>query len=283
MQQRKALGKGLESLISTIQKPKAENGLNFMNIDQIVPSSLQPREYFDEEKIKELSDSIKENGIIQPLIVSKLPEGRFELVAGERRLRAARKAGMNEVPVIIRDLEPRKHLEISIIENIQREDLNAIEEAKAYQDLMDKFEISHEDVAIKVGKSRSAVSNSLRLLKLPKILQEDVMRGDISAGHARALLTVKSIQEQLSLREQILEKRITVRDIESMAKSTTENKNKKVKSNQKLTAQLTQVVNDLRLSLGTQVKISPKGVGGKMTIDFYSKEDLDRIYKLLTA
>jgi len=283
MQQRKALGKGLESLISTIQKPKAENGLNFMNIDQIVPSPLQPREYFDEEKIKELSDSIKENGIIQPLIVSKLPEGRFELVAGERRLRAARKAGMNEVPVIIRDLEPRKHLEISIIENIQREDLNAIEEAKAYQDLMDKFEISHEDVAIKVGKSRSAVSNSLRLLKLPKILQEDVMRGDISAGHARALLTVKSIQEQLSLREQILEKRITVRDIESMAKSTTENKNKKVKSNQKLTAQLTQVVNDLRLSLGTQVKISPKGVGGKMTIDFYSKEDLDRIYKLLTA
>lgn len=285
MQNRKALGKGLDSLIPPIpiENPQqVSDGIRRINIDNIVPSPLQPRMIFDEESIKQLAISIKEKGIIQPLIVSKLGEGRYELVAGERRLRASRLAGVDSVPVIVKDLDPQSHLEMSIVENVQREDLNPIEEANAYNELFEKFNLSHDEIAQKVGKSRTAVTNSVRLLKLPKVIQEDVSIGRMTAGHARALLGLKGIHEQLKLREEILKHTVTVRDVEKMVQLLDKpDRTVSSKTAQTLSAQLTHIVEKLRVALGAKVKLNPKGKGGTLTIEYYSTDDLNNIYKRL--
>lgn len=286
MQQKRGLGRGLESLIPPPvalpdTKPK---GLQTISIDNIVSNRLQPRTTFDDEKIRELVDSIKEAGIIQPLIVTPLPDGRFELIAGERRLRASRIAGLAEVPVVIKNVDQSGILALSIIENIQREDLNPLEESRAYQELIDQFGLTQDNVAKRIGKSRVSVANSLRLLRLPRVVQDDVASGKYSAGHARAILAVDSIHEQLKLREWIVRTTPTVRHVERKVGSL---KNVTVKTKPKgaeLPAQLSTIVQRMRESLGTKVSIlqNKKG-GGKIAIDYYSWQDLDRLYRQITS
>lgn len=286
MQTKKGLGRGFDSLLPPPQTLKAEKetgATNTVPIDSIVPNRLQPRTIFDDGKIRELADSIKEEGVLQPLLVSPLPDGRYELIAGERRLRASRLAGKTEVPVIIKKADDTGMLALSLVENIQREDLNAIEESIAYQELVEKFGLTQEDIAKRVGKSRAAVANSLRLLKLPQVVKDDVACGKYSPGHARALLTVEGIHEQLRLREWIVKNTPSVRDVEKKAGLKNEDSLKN-KTQKELSPQISSIVNRIREKLGTKVKITEnrKG-GGKLLIDYYSWQDLDRLYLLLTG
>jgi len=286
MQQKRGLGRGLESLIPPpIAMPeKISRGLQTVPIDQIVPNRLQPRTIFDDEKIRELADSIKEDGIIQPLIVCTLPDGRFELIAGERRLRASRIAGLTEVPIIIKNVDQAGMLAISLIENIQREDLNPLEESRAYQELIDQFGLTQDNVAKRIGKSRVAVTNSLRLLRLPRVVQEDVAQGKYSAGHARAILAVESIHEQLKLREWIVRTTPTVRHIEKKVQGFKNGTTKTKTNSAELPAQVSTIAQRMKETLGTKVAIQQeKNGGGKIVIDYYSWQDLDRLYRQITS
>jgi ParB family chromosome partitioning protein len=286
MQTKRGLGRGLESLIPPpvyeTQDIQESKEFRFLALDSIVPNRQQPRTIFDEEKIRELADSIKEQGIIQPLVVSKISDDRYQLIAGERRLRAARMLGLENVPAIIKQVDDEDMLALSIIENIQREDLNPIEEARAYQELIAQFGYSQEDVAKKVGKSRVAVTNGIRLLKLPQVVQEDVALGRYSAGHARALLAIEGIHIQLKLRERILKDTPTVRDVEKMVQSCVTSGIKGIRSRKALTPQMNEINENLKQALETKVQIMPKGEGGKIVIDYYSQQDLDRIYGKIT-
>lgn len=286
MQQRRALGRGLESLLPppTQMKEPPRSGLKTIDIELVVPNRLQPRTVFDDEKIRELAESIKEDGILQPLIVSPLPDGRYELIAGERRLRASRIAGLAEVPVVIKSVDQAGLLALSLIENIQRQDLNPLEESRAFQELVDQFGMTQEDVAKRVGKSRAAVTNSLRLLKLPTVVQEDVSAGRYSAGHARALLGAQGIHEQLKLREWIVRATPTVRGVERKVQGDRGPKAGNKPEAPALPPQLQSIVERMRELLGTKVAITPNSKGGgKLVIDYYSWQDLDRIYIRLTG
>lgn len=296
MQIRKALGRGLDALIPSteiapeaailapaISHPPLGERIRSVLTDQIVPNRLQPRKTFNEESLKELAASIKEQGVIQPLIVTAAAGNRYELITGERRLRAAKLAGIAEVPVIIKNVGPEEMLEFSIIENIQREDLNPIEEAQAYKELISQFKYSQDEVADKLGRSRTAVANSLRLLNLPKLIQDDVSSGRLSAGHARALLSVRNLQEQLRLREEVLNSALTVRDIERMIQSLRGTTKVVVKRGSSLTPQMKHLVDEMTKSLATKVKLEPdrEKKGGKIIIEYYSSQDLDRIYNVV--
>lgn len=288
MQPRKALGKGLASLIPsepavTLNKD-AHPPVNTVDIDSVIPNRLQPRKKFSEDALKDLSASIKVNGIIQPIVVTSEVNGRYELIAGERRLRAAKMAGLSRVPVIIKDADPEAMLEIALVENIQREDLNAMEEATAYKELVETFSYTQEEVADKVAKSRSHVANSLRLLFLPKVIQEDVVVGRLSPGHARALLAVSDLQEQLKVRESVLNHSLTVRDVERLIQETLKgnpSKGKLKKKRVELSPQMRAVLEELTRELGTKVNLLParNNKGGKIVIDYYSVQDLNRIYR----
>lgn len=286
MQQKRGLGRGLESLIPPpIAIPETKpRGLQTVPIDQVVPNRLQPRTTFDDEKIRELASSIKEDGILQPLIVSTLPDGRYELIAGERRLRASRVAGLSEVPVLVKNVDQAGMLALSLIENLQREDLNPMEESRAYQELIDQFGLTQDNVAKRVGKSRVAVANSLRLLKLPRVVQEDVAQGKYSAGHARAILSVDGIHEQLKLREWIVRTTPTVRHIEKKVQGFKNGGTKTKTKSAELPAQVSTIAQRMRESLGTKVSIQQdKKGGGKIVIDYYSWQDLDRLYRQITS
>lgn len=280
MPEKRGLGRGIESLIPPPVLDGVGDGKGFRLVDigRITPNRLQPRTVFDEDRLRELADSIREQGVIQPLIVSPTTDGRFELVAGERRLRASKLAGLNEVPVCIKSVDDEQLLAISLLENIQREDLNPIEEASAYEELIEQFGYTQEEVAKRLGKSRVGITNSLRLLKLPKVIRDDVAEGRYSAGHARALLSLSKLHDQLKMREKIMRETSTVRDVESMVQSYAF-KNGKQKKKVSLTPQMTDVVEKLKQALGTKVQIMQKGSGGRVTIDYYSARDLDRIYK----
>ena len=289
MQQRRALGRGLESLIpGSIPQITPDNIAPILRhepllapINAISPNRQQPRQTFDEEKIRELAESIREQGIIQPLIVSELKGGRYELVAGERRLRACRMLGMSEVPVIIKNVDEEKMLSLALIENVQREDLNPIEEARAMHELMEQFNYSQEEVSKKVGKSRSHTANSLRLLKLPQIIQDDLASGRYSAGHARALLALPNTHEQLKFRETLLNDIPSVRDIELLVQQRVGNgaRTKPRKESAAPSPQLKQVLDDMVQALGTKVRFKPRqGGGGQLVIEFYSAQEFDRIY-----
>jgi ParB family chromosome partitioning protein len=280
MQLKRGLGRGLESLIPPpIETQGGDKNFRMLPIEQIVPNRLQPRTVFDEEKLKELSDSIREQGIIQPLVVSPLSNGKYELIAGERRLRASRMAELEQVPVYIKSVDDENLLALSLLENIQREDLNPIEEARAYQELVEQFSHTQDDVAKKLGKSRSAVTNSIRLLKLPRVIQEDVANERYSAGHARALLAITNLHDQLKMRERIMRQLPTVRDVEEMVQEHTAGRKKKVTKKNQLSPQLSDVAEKLKSSLGTKVSIQTKGNGGKVVIEYYTAQDLDRIYR----
>ncbi len=278
---KRGLGRGLESLLPPpiATEQAQQTGLHFVPIDSIVPNRQQPRTVFDEEKIRELADSIREQGIIQPLAVSPLSDGRYELIAGERRLRASRQAGLEQVPVVIKETDGEGMLALSIIENIQREDLNPIEEANAYQELMNQFGYTQEDVAKKVGKSRVAVANGVRLLKLPRVIQEDIATGRYSAGHARAILAVEGLHEQLKIREKIIREMPTVRDVEKMVQALVSGGKKPTRRGAALTSQMNELCERMKQALGTKVTLAPSGNGGKITIEYYSPQELDGIFR----
>lgn len=255
-----------------------------MKISSVEPNRNQPRKHFSEEGIEELASSIKQYGIIQPLLVQKR-EDYYEIIAGERRWRAAMKAGLKEVPVIVKDYSNREAVEISLIENIQREDLNPIEEALAYDRLIQEFELTQEQVAGRVSKSRSAVTNSLRLLKLADDVRQMVIAGDISEGHARTLLGLPNEEMQRLLAERIVKEKLSVRETEKLVKKLTSNTPKKTKARDyQKEAILGNLSEQLKIILGTKVSITEKGKSkGKIEIEYYSDDELNRIFEMLQS
>ncbi|MEL5865961.1 ParB/RepB/Spo0J family partition protein [Clostridium cochlearium] len=282
MSKKSVLGKGLGALIPDEIHEKEIEEENTLPIESIKSNNNQPRKSFDEERIKELSQSIKEFGIIQPIIVKKIyDENKYEIVAGERRWRAAKLAGLEEVPVIIKEISNREVLEISLIENIQREDLNPIEESKAYQELLKNFNLTQEDLSKKLGKSRVAITNSLRLLNLDDRVQEMLIHEIITEGHGRALLAIKDTDIQFQIAQKIVINKLSVRETEKLVKSL--NKKEEVKENTKVNNNpyYDDIKNRLEDFFQTKVKIENKNNKGKIEIEYYSEEDLQRIIDIL--
>jgi ParB family chromosome partitioning protein len=251
-------------------------------IEELKPHENQPRKQFDGAKMQELVESIREKGVIQPLIVRRAGD-HYQIIAGERRWRAAQKAGLKEIPVTIQDVSEDWALEIALIENIQREDLNPIEESRAYEYLMNNFDLSQEEVAKRVGKSRSAVANSLRLLRLPEEILEYVATGTLSMGHARSLLALEHAEDMLEAAEQINKSKLSVRETEKLVKkikSITNPETRKVKTPEP-DPELLKLEDILRKNLGTKVKIVPRGKGGKLEISYSSAPELERLLDYL--
>lgn len=283
MPPRSGLGKGLDALIPTGQKTSGasgEGGVTQIPVDLVQRNPRQPREKFDLEELENLAASIREHGVIQPLVVSPGKGGLYTLIAGERRLQAARKAGLKTVPVVIRHATDQQLLELALIENVQREDLNAIEEAEAYQHLAKEFKLSHETIATRVGKSRVAVTNTLRLLDASAAVKQALVDGKISEGHARAILTL-SAKAQEELLNRIITLDLSVRTTEMLAqKYAGQRPASKKKKNP--SADVTDVERRLRSSLGTKVALKHGKKGGTVTIYYYSDEDLDALLEKLT-
>ncbi len=254
-------------------------GILEVEVSRIVPNPHQPRIHFDEEKLLDLSRSIKEHGILQPLVVTETG-GQYELIAGERRFQAAKKAGLAKVPVIVRVASEQTKLELAIIENIQRHNLNPIEEAKAYQRLLHEFGLSQEEVAQKMGKSRSTVANSVRLLQLPVDMQRAVSEGKISEGHAKALLGIENKEKQRAIFELILSEELTVRETENKVRSVVVKSHVRVQKPEQLL--LTAKAHELTEILGTKVKITPSGKGGRVILEYYSEEELNTLLGRIT-
>jgi ParB family chromosome partitioning protein len=279
---RMALGKGLGALLPEFgqAEPKA---LLFCGIEEIIPNRSQPRKHFDESKIEELAWSIKEKGILEPLIVRRMDQG-YELIVGERRWRAAQKAGLKEVPVLVKEVEGREALELSLIENLQREDLNPIEAAEAFKHLIEEFDISQEDLSKRMGKDRTTITNTLRLLKLPLEVRNQLLENRISSGHARALLSLENKEKQKELCALIIKKGLSVRETEAIVKRWSEKPKKAITPGKKrgdLESQLSSLQDSLRKYLGTKVLITAKGKKGKIEIEYYSHEDLERIVEAI--
>ena len=256
-----------------------------LRVSQIEPNRSQPRKTFDEDALEELADSIRQYGLIQPIMVQKR-DGYYEIIAGERRWRACMKAGLKEVPVIIREYDDQKIMELSLIENLQREDLNPMEEARAYKRLMEEFGLTQEEIAGRVSKSRPVIANALRLLKLDERVQAMVEQGEISMGHARALASVLIPEEQYLIALKIMEEHLTVRDTEKIIKNIGKVPKKKepVQKDESLERIYRELENRLKSSLGTKVAIHTRGTGGgKVEIDFYTAEDLEKIIDRITS
>lgn len=255
-----------------------------LKLAQIEPNKEQPRKNFDEEKLQQLADSIKQHGVIQPIIVKDLNNGYYQIVAGERRWRASRIAGITEIPAIIRTYDELATMQIALIENLQREDLNPIEEALSYKALLDDFALTQEKVSEQVGKSRSAIANTIRLLSLPKQVQKLLEEGAISGGHARAILSVTSEEGKLQLAEKIIENGLNVRQAEQLAKALNAQKQEKEPAQPQTSAfdlQLQGIQKRMSDLLGTKVKILNGAKKGKIEIEYYSANDLERVLKLL--
>ena len=293
---KKGLGRGLGALFDDSKSEKSSEGFDFLSdlsdteiadsdsikmikVRDIEPNKNQPRKTFDKEKLEILSSSIAAHGIVQPILVKPNINGTYMIVAGERRWRAEKLAKIKEVPCVIRELDEPAVMEIALIENLQREDLNPIEEAEGYRRLMETCELTQEEVAEKVGRSRSAVANSLRLNNLSERVKQMVIDGKLSQGHARALLSITDDNEQFELAKFIIEKGLNVRQVEKLVSDTSENK-KKPKTKQvtgMMKKYFSEVENDLGSRLGTKVKISEGANKGKIEIEYYSKDDLERI------
>ena len=255
----------------------------FVPLDRIQANPLQPRQDFDSGELTELADSIREHGIIQPVIVEET-EGGYVIVAGERRVRAAKIAGLTEVPVIIRKYSDEKRMAVALIENVQRSNLNPMEEAAAYKKLMDLTGLSQDEAASRIGKNRSTIANSLRLLKLPAEIQESIRKGELSAGHARAILSLNSAKAQDALCREIIKKGLSVREAEkeaALAASTAKKEKKHESAKKGRTPELNAMEEKFLRRLGTKVKISGDMNHGTIIIDYYSMEDLDRLYGIL--
>ncbi|HSB06338.1 MAG TPA: ParB/RepB/Spo0J family partition protein [Thermodesulfobacteriota bacterium] len=276
------LGKGLGALIPEMELEESKT-LLYCGIEEIRPSRSQPRKHFDESKLQELADSIKEKGILEPLIVRKAADG-YEIVVGERRWRAAQKAGLGEVPVLVKAFGDREALEVSLIENLQRDDLNPLEEAEAFKHVVEEFEISQEDLGARLGKDRTTIANTLRLLKLPSEVKDHLLQNRISPGHARAILSLETKEKQMELCNFIIQKGLSVREAEAFAKRWAKRFRKVTvqgKDKGDLQSQLIAMGDSLRQHLGTKVKINPKGKRGKIEIEYYSFDDLERIVEAI--
>lgn len=262
------------------QQPLGKLQDNFleMAIEKIAVNPQQPRHDFAEDELQDLATSIKEHGIIQPLVVTKIAPDQYELIAGERRIKAAKLAGLNMVPVIVREEEgEREKLEIALIENIQRKDLNVIEEARAYKKLMEEFDLTQEEISVRVGKSRSAVANKVRLLGLSIEIQRALQQGKITEGHARSILAIENPERQRALFELILKDNLTVRQAEDKVREVTVSTHQRRLSNSVLNFEYKEKEDQIAQVLGTKVIIKKSGQGGKIIIDFYSKEELENI------
>jgi ParB family chromosome partitioning protein len=284
--QKKGLGRGLSALIPVAAEPrtelKQENSLFEVAVDRIVPSPLQPRRAFDETKIEELASSIRNQGIIQPLVVR--PNGdQFELIAGERRWRAAMKAGLSRVPVVVRNATDHEALQLALVENLQREDLNAIEEANGYRRLQEEFHWSQEEMAAKVGKSRPAIANAMRLLALPAVVQQEITAGNLPAGQARALLGLHTEPLIVSTCREVIAKGLSTRETEKMVRHLLFGRRRRHPV-PLIDPDLKSIVEELQRLLGTRIRLLPKArsVKGKIEIEYYSQADLGRIFETIT-
>lgn len=296
------LGKGMGSLLGNfdfditpdvVTKPKEKITVSLseedvkdriisVSIDKIKANENQPRKSFDDNTLEELAESIKNQGVLQPLLVEKINDDCYIIVAGERRFRAAKLAGLKEIPVIVRSFTEIERIEVALIENIQRENLNSIDEAAAYQYLIQKSGLTQEEVAVKVGKKRSTVANSLRLLQLPDSMKDDVISGVLSAGHARAILSLVNPNDRVLLRDKIIEKELSVREAEEEAELLNQGKKVKIKRTSKTKDPYVQEVEDKLLeAFGTKVEVKGNLKRGKLVIQYSSKADLERLYKIL--
>lgn len=302
---RNGLGKGLDSLIpdktsqpsrntsrkavSNVKEPdkkvaeEAKTGEIYLKINEVEPNREQPRKEFDEDALLELADSIKQFGVLQPLLVQK-KNGYYEIIAGERRWRAAKIAGIKEVPVIIKDYTEQEIVEISLIENIQRENLNPIEEAMAFKRLLEEFDLKQDEVAERVSKSRTAVTNSMRLLKLSSRVQQMVIDDMITTGHARALLAIDEEEQQYLIASKIFDEKLSVRETEKLVKALKTPKPEKEKQKSERMFVYEDLVEKMKNVMGTKVKINAKANGkGKIEIEYYSQDELERIYDMIMS
>lgn len=289
MNKTRGLGRGLGALLPDLEEEIKEGPQQELDINLIAPNPYQPRREFSNEKLAELAESIKTHGIIQPLVVRQV-DGQYQLIAGERRLRAAKLAGMTQVPVVIKEISEQSMMEVAIVENIQRENLNPIEEAEAYRRLMNEFYLTQDDIAKKVGKSRPAIANTLRLLNLPREVQGDLASGTLTMGHARALLALKSPEEQKNIWVQIQLQQLSVRETEELIRKlnepsvvSRETKSSKPSHTSERDPNILLIEEELQQVLGTKVTIREKGSGGKIEIDYYSPEEFERILEKLNS
>lgn len=297
----RGLGKGLDSLIPNVvgestKKEKSQSGKVtsseekktstaevMVKITQIEPNRKQPRKRFNEDALQELAESIKQFGVLQPLVVQKRKD-HYEIIAGERRWRASKLAGLKEIPVIIKEYTEQQIVEVSLIENIQREDLNPIEEAQAYKRLLEEFHLKQDELADRVSKSRTAVTNSVRLLKLSEQVQQMLIDEMITSGHARALITVENPEEQYNLAQRIFDEKLSVREVEKLIKNMKKPVKPKKVDNETLQVIYRDLEERLKVKLGTKVAISSKGNGaGKIEIEFYNHDDLDRLIDMINT
>lgn len=276
--QTRALGKGLSALIPEKQEKSKTEASVMIKTANVKYNSLQPRAHYADDKLEELKASIKEKGILQPIIVRE-NNGSYEVIAGERRLRAAQALNLEEVPVVIKNVSDEEALVLALVENLQREDLNPIEEAESYKKLIENFNYTHDTVAHSIGKDRSTITNLIRLLKLPPEIQQDIFNGKISVGHARALLSVESMMDKLRLAALVVEQGLSVRELEKIVSGSTNGPEiiqKQKKQNEK-NYEVRSLEEDLQRVLGTKVTIQHKKKKGKIIIEYYSLNDLDRI------
>lgn len=281
-----ALGRGLGALLPDARpvQQSQSSGLTRLPIDQIHADRANPRKTFDEAELEELAASLKQQGVLQPVLVRRDPKGGYRLIAGERRWRAAQRAGLREVPVIIREASDAEAYELALVENIQRADLNPLEEAEAYKRLVDERRMTQEQVADRVGKDRSSITNALRLLTLPNEVKQLLLEGDLDMGHARAILGLAKPVEMVNLARAVITEKLTVRETEAKVKSLrgVPAGGSKKKSAQKASPEAKRLVEDLQRRLGTKVRLVEKGAGkGSLEIEYFSYEDLERIIGLI--
>jgi len=277
---RKALGKGIEALIPSFENSTSEsedtNGSVDLLIDEIVPNRLQPRKHFNDEQLEELENSIREHGVIQPIIVQK-GQNSYELIVGERRWRASKKVGLKKIPAVVRTATDTESLELALIENLNRQDLNPIEEADGYARLAKDFRLTQEKISQRMGKSRESVANAMRLLKLPRQVKEDMIGGRLTMGHGRALLGLKNEKDIEILRRKIVSQSLNVRETEAQVNHTHRNTESPVKKKAKKDIFIRKLEIELERKLGTKVEIALGKKGGKVVIKYYSDNDLERI------
>ena len=280
---RQALGKGIEALIPDFEEgvpsDETSSGASTLLIDEIVPNRLQPRQHFDDEKFNELERSIREHGVLQPIVVQKNAKG-YELIVGERRWRASKKAGLKKIPSIIREVTDTESLELALIENLNRQDLNPIEEAEAYERLAKDFGLTQEKISQRMGKSRESVANAMRLLKLPRQVKEDMIGGRLTMGHGRALLGLKNEKDIEILRRKIVKQSMTVRETEAEVNHPHQNIGSSLRAKSKKDIFIKKLEMELERKLGTKVEIAPSKKGGKVLIKYYSDDDLERFRTL---
>ena len=281
---KRGLGRGLEALIPSDHKVEAETGVMEISVNDIEPNTYQPRRNFREEALEELSASIREHGVVQPVVVRKLNDERYELVTGERRWRACRKIGLAKIPAVIKDFNDQEITEIALIENIQREDLSALEEAGAYRTLLEEFSLTQEELAKRIGKSRSFIANMLRLLNLPLEVQMMIETNQLTAGHARAILSISNEKQQLEAANLVVKRELNVRQTEEFVKQfqkSKETKDENINDHKEKDPILVDLEERFGEILGTKVYLKPKNIGGKIEIEYYSNDELERIFDIV--